>query len=93
MAGFSAEILFSPAHLEKVIKLIREKYKPRNLVVTLGDKGMALCGEDGTVQTIPTFAREVFDVTGAGDTVIAALTLGLAAGATGTAGSGRAAHR
>ena len=47
------------------------------LAVTLGSEGMLLA-EDGKVNgIIPTSAREVFDVSGAGDTVIAALTLGL----------------
>ena len=51
------------------------------LLITLGAQGMALfAGRDQAVR-IPTFARKVFDVTGAGDTVIATLALGLAAGA------------
>ena len=41
---------------------------------------MALWQEDETLVTIPTTAREVYDVTGAGDTVAATLALGLAAG-------------
>lgn len=49
------------------------------LLVTLGAQGMALFEKDG-VKRIPTFAKKVFDVTGAGDTVIAAVGLGLAAG-------------
>lgn len=50
------------------------------LLITLGADGMALfCGPDD-VRHIPTMARDVFDVTGAGDTVIATLGLGLAAG-------------
>jgi len=83
MAGFSPEApsLSQPAP-EVVAKKIFQKYAPRNLVITLGAEGMLLC-EDGHVrERIPTYAREVFDVTGAGDTVIAALTLALAAGAT-----------
>jgi D-beta-D-heptose 7-phosphate kinase/D-beta-D-heptose 1-phosphate adenosyltransferase len=43
---------------------------------------MSLLEADKDMVTIPTMAREVFDVTGAGDTVIATLALGLAAGAT-----------
>lgn len=53
----------------------------RNLLVTCGDKGMALFGNHGDVIRIPTVAREVFDVTGAGDTVVATLILALAGGA------------
>ena len=52
------------------------------LAVTFGSEGMLLA-EKGKVQSlIPTAAREVFDVSGAGDTVIATLTLGLVAGET-----------
>ncbi len=53
-----------------------------HLLVTRGEQGMALFAGDSnsTVTKIPTLAREVFDVTGAGDTVISTLTLGLASG-------------
>lgn len=49
------------------------------MVVTLGSQGMKLF-EKGKTQQLPTFAQNVFDVTGAGDTVIAAMALALAAG-------------
>lgn len=52
----------------------------RNLLITLGPDGMALFEGADTVRHIPTFARKVFDVTGAGDTVIATTALGLASG-------------
>lgn len=52
----------------------------RHLLVTRGDAGMALFAKGSGVSHIPTVAREVFDVTGAGDTVIAFLALGLTAG-------------
>ena len=48
--------------------------------MTRGEEGMTLLTRDGRVTHIPTVAREVYDVTGAGDTVIATLTAGLAAG-------------
>jgi D-beta-D-heptose 7-phosphate kinase/D-beta-D-heptose 1-phosphate adenosyltransferase len=51
----------------------------RYVLITHGEKGMTLFGDDGSVVQIPTVAREVFDVTGAGDTVISALTLAAAA--------------
>ncbi|MBC8413599.1 D-glycero-beta-D-manno-heptose-7-phosphate kinase, partial [bacterium] len=47
-----------------------------------GDEGMSLFEKNGKITHIPTFAREVYDVSGAGDTVIATLTLSHAAGAT-----------
>jgi len=52
----------------------------RAVLVTRGEEGMTLFTE-GAVTHIPTVAREVYDVTGAGDTVIATLALALAAGA------------
>lgn len=51
------------------------------VLVTRGEHGMALFPREGRPTLIPTAAREVYDVTGAGDTVIATLALGLAAGA------------
>lgn len=54
-------------------------WKPRNLLVTLGEHGMCLFRPDKKPHYIPTVAQEVFDVSGAGDTVIAALVLALAA--------------
>ncbi|HYP27012.1 MAG TPA: D-glycero-beta-D-manno-heptose-7-phosphate kinase [Blastocatellia bacterium] len=54
----------------------------RALLVTRGEEGMTLFTDRGDVTHIPTVAREVYDVTGAGDTVIATLALALAAGAT-----------
>ncbi|HEX6536882.1 MAG TPA: D-glycero-beta-D-manno-heptose-7-phosphate kinase [Gemmatimonadaceae bacterium] len=53
-----------------------------NLLLTLGERGMVLVGADGDVHRVPTTAREVYDVVGAGDTVTAYLAAMLAAGAT-----------
>lgn len=53
-----------------------------NLLLTLGERGMALIAADGGVQRVPTTAREVYDVVGAGDTVTAYLAAMLAAGGT-----------
>ena len=49
------------------------------IVLTQGQNGMTIFSQDQVTQ-VPTFAKKVFDVTGAGDTVIAALALGVAAG-------------
>jgi D-glycero-beta-D-manno-heptose-7-phosphate kinase len=54
----------------------------RYVVITRGEHGMALFGAQGERLTIPSVARKVFDVSGAGDTVIAVLSLALAGGAT-----------
>jgi D-beta-D-heptose 7-phosphate kinase/D-beta-D-heptose 1-phosphate adenosyltransferase len=53
-----------------------------HLLLTLGEKGMALLSADGEIGRIPTTAREVYDVVGAGDTVTAYLATMLAAGGT-----------
>jgi len=51
-----------------------------SVLITRGEHGMTLIGPDGEAE-LPAEAREVSDVTGAGDTVIATMTLALAAGA------------
>ncbi|MGA1116734.1 MAG: PfkB family carbohydrate kinase, partial [Opitutales bacterium] len=65
---------------EEVVQKIFEKFSPRLLAITLGAEGMLLAEDGKILQTIPTAAREVFDVSGAGDTVIASLSVALAAG-------------
>lgn len=53
-----------------------------NVLITRGEHGMSLLDAHNKLSNIPTVAREVYDVTGAGDTVIATLALAMAAGAT-----------
>jgi D-beta-D-heptose 7-phosphate kinase/D-beta-D-heptose 1-phosphate adenosyltransferase len=67
--------------LQAADKLLRE-LQPAVLLVTLGDQGMLLCQRNQKPVHIPTVAQEVFDVSGAGDTVIASFTTAIAAGAT-----------
>ena len=55
--------------------------RPAVLLITLGESGMLLCQRGQKPFHIPTVAQEVFDVSGAGDTVIATFTLAIAAGA------------
>jgi D-beta-D-heptose 7-phosphate kinase/D-beta-D-heptose 1-phosphate adenosyltransferase len=69
------------ASLTAAAHRIREMLDCRNVLITRGEHGMSLLDQAGTLTHIPTVAREVYDVTGAGDTVIATLTLALAAGA------------
>lgn len=52
-----------------------------SVLITRGEGGMSLFEKDQDATHVPTIAREVYDVTGAGDTVIATLALGLASGA------------
>jgi D-glycero-beta-D-manno-heptose-7-phosphate kinase len=59
----------------------RERTRCESVLVTRGEHGMTVLGVDGE-EELPAEAREVADVTGAGDTVIATMTLALAAGAT-----------
>lgn len=63
-------------------KTLLEKLHAENILLTRSEKGMSLFERNGTVTHIPTFARTVADVSGAGDTVIATLTAMLASGAT-----------
>jgi len=60
---------------------IRELIGCKNVLITRGEHGMSMLDAEGDMTHIPTVAREVYDVTGAGDTVIATLTLALASGA------------
>lgn len=60
---------------------VRERLKCETLLLTLGERGMALSSPEGHVR-IPTVARSVYDVSGAGDTVTATTAVSLAAGAT-----------
>jgi len=53
-----------------------------HLLLTLGERGMVLISSGGVIKRVPTVAREVYDVVGAGDTVTAYLALTLAAGGT-----------
>lgn len=62
-------------------RLIMSSLQSKHLLITLGADGMALFESSDKVYHIPTTARKVFDVTGAGDTVIATLALALASGA------------
>lgn len=64
----------------EVCARLHELYATRHLVITLGEDGMLLSSNGRIVKTIPTAAREVYDVSGAGDTALAGLVLALAAG-------------
>jgi D-beta-D-heptose 7-phosphate kinase/D-beta-D-heptose 1-phosphate adenosyltransferase len=63
--------------------VLQKKHDVRFLLITLGEAGMLLLEKGAKPYHTPTRAQEVFDVSGAGDTAIAAFTLALAAGATG----------
>ena len=61
--------------------IIRQRLGCQAVLITRGEKGMSLYEGDGISWHIPTKARQVFDVTGAGDTVIGTLALALSTGA------------
>ncbi len=67
--------------LLRVVDKLFDTYAPALLLITLGEKGMLLCQRNQKPFHISTVAREVFDVSGAGDTVIASFTLAIALGA------------
>lgn len=71
----------APFPAAEVCARLHERYATRHLVITLGEDGMLLSANGRLIRTIRTAAREVFDVSGAGDTSLAALVLALAAGA------------
>lgn len=80
LAGLEPEP-HQPFPAAEVCARIYALHRPKHLVITLSEDGMLLSHRGKAGRLIPTMAREVFDVSGAGDTSIAALTLGLAAGA------------
>ncbi len=68
------------AALLEIGALLLQRFKIRSLLITLGEHGMILFQQNTAPYHTPTRAREVFDVSGAGDTAIALFTLALCAG-------------
>jgi D-beta-D-heptose 7-phosphate kinase/D-beta-D-heptose 1-phosphate adenosyltransferase len=88
-AFLAAGVPMSPAtipekdvDLTKVSKALLKKWDLECLLITLGEHGMMLFQKDRKPHHIPTKARQVFDVSGAGDTAIALFTLALTCGTT-----------
>jgi rfaE bifunctional protein kinase chain/domain len=81
-AGFvSGRRITSDKILEEVGWELLKSLNLESILITRGEKGMALFEQDGARTDIPAEARTVYDVTGAGDTVIAALTVARLSGA------------
>ena len=82
-AGIEDHLLPDPptenAELLEVGRILLDKWAVASILVTLGEHGMMLFERGKAPHHIPTRAREVYDVSGAGDTAIALLTLALAA--------------
>jgi D-beta-D-heptose 7-phosphate kinase/D-beta-D-heptose 1-phosphate adenosyltransferase len=80
MASGGVQSLSGEKAIEKLGQALLRKINADSILITRGEQGMSLFERKKPVFHIPTRAREVFDVTGAGDTVISTLTLALAAG-------------
>ncbi len=78
MVGFKIK---DEASLEKAGRKMLQKLKCETALITLGENGIAIFQEGKKMIKIPTVAQEVYDVSGAGDTVISTYTLARAAGA------------
>ncbi len=78
MVGFKIK---DEASLEKAGRKMLQKLKCETALITLGENGIAIFQEGEKMIKIPTVAQEVYDVSGAGDTVISTYTLARAAGA------------
>lgn len=73
--------LKTTADVVRAGKTLLETLGARNVLLTRGEEGMSLFASDGSITHFPTMAQVVQDVSGAGDTVIATLTMALVAGA------------
>jgi D-beta-D-heptose 7-phosphate kinase/D-beta-D-heptose 1-phosphate adenosyltransferase len=81
MAEASGVRLRTDADVEQAGRALQARLGCPWLLITRGERGMLLLSPDGPALSVPTRAREVFDVSGAGDTVVATLALALTAGA------------
>ena len=80
-ATASGITIVDDASLERAGSRLLQLLDCKYVVITRGEAGMSLFGRDGARLHVPSVARKVFDVSGAGDTVVAVLTLALAGGA------------
>jgi len=71
----------SEKDVERAGKIMSKKLRCPNILITRGKAGMSLCRDGASAAHVPTVIRQAFDVTGAGDTVIAVLTTAIASGA------------
>ena len=79
--AIAAGLPIAPGEEAACARALQARCGLRSVLVTMGRDGMLLIGADGAVLPLPAEAREVFDVSGAGDTVVAVLAAALAAGA------------
>lgn len=76
--GFS---LRTSDEIQKAGKELLSRLECENVLLTLGEQGMMLFEQNGNISSVPTRARKVSDVSGAGDTAIAMLAAAMAGGA------------
>jgi D-beta-D-heptose 7-phosphate kinase/D-beta-D-heptose 1-phosphate adenosyltransferase len=76
----SGIVINDTASLTQAANVIMSTTGLQHLLITRSEEGMSLFSAGGEIVHIPTVAREVFDVSGAGDTVLAALAVGVASG-------------
>ena len=77
--GMNAKNISSDKDIETLGKKILKTLNAESVLITRSEKGMTLFEKGGKIKNIPTRAKEVYDVTGAGDTVISTMTMALAA--------------
>ncbi len=81
LSGAAFSSADAPEHLAEIGRDFLQRHDLEQVVITLGDKGIALCNRDGQVQRCgPAKSHDVYDVSGAGDTVCAVLSAALAGG-------------
>jgi rfaE bifunctional protein kinase chain/domain len=81
-AGYAyGKAITDQASLKEVGQGMLQRFQLEALLITRGEEGMSLFEGDGTLTHFPSMAREVYDVTGAGDTVVGSLTVARTAGA------------
>jgi D-beta-D-heptose 7-phosphate kinase/D-beta-D-heptose 1-phosphate adenosyltransferase len=82
LAAASGEAVSDAAGVTRAARRVLAQAQAQAILATRSEKGMMLIEADGEVHSVPARAREVFDVSGAGDTVIATMALCAAAGRT-----------
>jgi D-beta-D-heptose 7-phosphate kinase/D-beta-D-heptose 1-phosphate adenosyltransferase len=81
-AAASGIEIHDAASLRRAGMALLDRWEAEAVLISRGEGGMALFKRGGAVREFPTAAREVYDVTGAGDTVVATCALALGAGGT-----------
>lgn len=82
IVGLDHDGEYIPEKVEEIGKLIIDKWNLKSLLITLGEHGMSLFERAMPSFSIPAAAKEVYDVSGAGDTVVGVFTTALSNGAT-----------